>query len=1493
MTKFRRFKHIFRILLITLIALYFAGMVAFRLPFVQRYMTQWAEEAVEELLHTEVSIEKIDVGLFNRLILRNVTVEDQSGEELLKASRLSVKMDIAELMQGRIHIYSAQLFGVKALLYKETPDAPFNFQFIVDALSEKDSTTAETPLHLRINTLLIRRGQVKYDVKSLPQKEDGIDFHHLNIENLSATVALRALTEDSIHLQVKRLTLHEKSGLDVKKLAFTLSGNRERVDLKDFIAELPHSDLSIPTFATPYHLGEDWKSTVKSLNFSTRLTAHLDFRDIAFLSSSLRKIGMPVDIEVSLQAQNGRITSDILKVENSEKTLYLDAEGMINTDAGIGVPYFFGKVKELRSSQWDIQQIYRIATQKNDTIPVLRRIGDIVFAGSVSGYTHRFTAEGDLRTAVGSVNSNMTVHTDTMTHQRTLSGTIESDSIALNQLLANEKFGKAAFNVEIKGYDYQDKKASTYVKGFIRELDYNDYKFSNIMVDGTYRAGGFEGQASLDDPNGIIHVNGKWDTQGVHPYFNLQAEMKNFNPNKMRLSDDYKDTDISANLLVNLSGHSLDDMVGSISVDSLALNSTNEKDNFFLPSFNIEATQTANKTKRIVIQSSEMNGEIEGNYSYKTLLQSLQYSAAHYLPTLFAQQSVRSKMPNNFQLDMHVNSSSFFEKVLHIPVQLSSPVHVFGKFDEEARVIDVRIDAPKLRYNGTDYSSTNLTLATERNALSLDISSNILLKSNATLNVNLHGKALQDSLYTRLSWGNNTETTYAGTMNTVTSFSRTDRKKLAAEIAFSPSEIILKNTAWKVSPALVGVKDGDIDIKGFQIANGDKHLRINGRLGKKEEDDCVLALKDIDIEYIMQMVRFNAVEFGGIATGEVQLRHVLGTPDMSATLYVKDFLLNDANMGNNEIKAHWDNSILGIRLHSSIYNNDKELTTQVTGYVSPKQDKLDLSIEANGTNIAFLNPFVSGVFSNVRGNGYGNVRLYGPFSDLDLEGKIRANADVRVNVLNTSFKAQSDNVVFSEGLMSFQNVALQDGNGNTGTARGTLTHNKLKRMRYNFNFTSDQMLVYDTKEVTEEYPFYGRIFATGKLRLEGGGGRMDISGEMTSERNSTFHYRMGGLAQAIDTDFIKFNDKTPRKEQEGSSTDIYHHANKKQEETKATTSSDDIRFNMKIHATPDLRVDILVDPVAGDNIAGNGSGDLDVQYYNKGDMTMRGVYTIDGGTYRMSMQNIIRKDFRLREGGTIHFNGDPLRGQLNVKAVYTVPSVSLNDLVSSTSIGKSSVKVDCIIDITGIMTDPELNFDFELPSENDDTNQLVRSLTSTKEQKHTQFIYLLGVGKFYGGDNVASGYTQSDATSSLAINTLGGQLNNLIGNALNTQNWSFGANLGTGQGGWENVEAEAILSGRLLNNRLLINGNFGYRENTLRNTNFVGDFEAIWLLTKNGEWRIKGYNKTNDRYFTKSTLTTQGVGFMYQKDFTSWKDLLRWFPRKKKSAPSSTTDLKK
>ena len=89
------------------------------------------------------------------------------------------------------------------------------------------------------------------------------------------------------------------------------------------------------------------------------------------------------------------------------------------------------------------------------------------------------------------------------------------------------------------------------------------------------------------------------------------------------------------------------------------------------------------------------------------------------------------------------------------------------------------------------------------------------------------------------------------------------------------------------------------------------------------------------------------------------------------------------------------------------------------------------------------------------------------------------------------------------------------------------------------------------------------------------------------------------------------------------------------------------------------------------------------------------------------------------------------------------------------------------------------------------------------------------------------------------------------------------------------MDVEGMLSGRLLNNRLLINGTFGYRDTPVANTNFIGDFDIQWLITPSGALSLKAYSQTNDRYFTKTALTTQGIGIRLHKDFSSLRELFQ------------------
>ena len=127
-------------------------------------MSVFIAKELSEVLNTRLTIGKINIGLLNRIIIDDVLLDDQSGKEMLKVTRLSAKFDILPFFKGKISISSVQLFGFTINLNKETPDSPPNFKFVLDAFASKDTVKKESSLDLRINSVLIRRGRMAYHV---------------------------------------------------------------------------------------------------------------------------------------------------------------------------------------------------------------------------------------------------------------------------------------------------------------------------------------------------------------------------------------------------------------------------------------------------------------------------------------------------------------------------------------------------------------------------------------------------------------------------------------------------------------------------------------------------------------------------------------------------------------------------------------------------------------------------------------------------------------------------------------------------------------------------------------------------------------------------------------------------------------------------------------------------------------------------------------------------------------------------------------------------------------------------------------------------------------------------------------------------------------------------------------------------------------------------------------------------------------------------------
>lgn len=1459
-------------------------------------MSIFASKQLSSFLGSELSIGRINIGFLNRVIINDLLIHDLSGNEMLKVTRLSAKFDVLPLLEGKISISNIQLFGFNIRLSKDTPESNPNFQFIIDAFKSPKKEPSSNNLDLRINSLLIRRGSLSYHVLSEKETPGKFNADHVTLDNIIAGISLKAMRNDTINASIKRLSVNESnSGFELKKLSLKVIGNDERMRIENFSIDLPHTSIKTDTISLQYDSLNAFKNFMHDVNFSFRMRPSLiSPRDLSAFLPIFQPFQEAIEAEIVASGNINSLKCSKLYITSPKRHFYLRGDANFQDLSRPSDTYVFANLSNLYADREGIAFLMR---NFGSGIPSeIQNLGTISFRGELSGYFTDLVTYGRLQTELGSINTDVKITSDKANGYLAYSGEVKTTDFDLGSMLNNAQLGKITFNLDVNGTHRKKQYPQIILKGLIASIDYSQYAYQNITLDGEYKNGGFNGKISLDDINGRINLNGNFNTTGQTPTFNFRAEFDHVRPHDLHLTPQYENAEFSARLKANFTGGSIEEMNGEVNLDSLYFTLPDKQ--YFLENFKIAATNEDNNQggKSLSLQSNFLKGSILGNYSYRTLPNSILNIMQQYIPALIP--AVQNKKlrngnalsNNNFHFDFHLYDTELISAIFNIPFRIYAHSTIKGYFNDKAQRLRIEGYFPRMRYKDKFIESGMFLCENPDRKFhtSLRFTNR---KPNGAVNMALEAYAQNDSIETVLNWGNNSDATYSGKLATLTQLIRKeipDSLKhhavqhsqkitpLKTIIHIQPTNAILNDTLWRIHPSKVTVDSGKIYINDFNFTHGKRHLHIDGTISKCPEDTVRIDLQDINIGYVFDIANLG-VNFQGEATGPALASGVLEKPVMETDLFIRNLGLNDGLLGDAQIHGEWHQDVKGIYLDAHIHEKDMA-RTHVHGFIYPIKptSSLDLQIEAQGTKLKFIHHYMKSITSDFDGRVWGDVHFYGKFKALTMEGKVYGDASLKVDVLNTTYNIK-DSIFISPTGLDFHNNRIYDTQGHEGRVNGRLRYQHFKNLEYLFNFNTNNMLVMNTIE-SPDYPFYGVVYGTGNATISGNphdGVTIDVA--MKTNRNTSFTYIKDNVSSAVNNQFIRFIDKTPKRIVHDASLSDYEIAQKEMEEEKEGKSDTDIRLNLQIDATPEATMRIIMDPMTGDYISAKGTGNIRTEFYNKGDVKLFGNYRIEQGIYKFSLQEIIRKDFAIEEGSSISFNGSPVNAFLDIRAYYTVNSASLNDLIPNANeyVNQTNVKVNCIMAISGQLTSPDIKLDLALPNEREEVQALVRNYIPDEEQINMQILYLLSIGKFYTPEN--TGTTQnSNMMSSVLSSTLSGQLNNALSNIINNNNWNIGTNFSTGEKGWTDVEFEGMLSGQLLNNRLLINGNFGYRDNPLANTNFVGDFEAEWLVTRSGNIRLKAYNETNDRYYTRTNLTTQGIGIIFKKDFDKWNELLFW-----------------
>lgn len=261
-------------------------------PPVQNFAAGKVAGYLHNKLHTTVRIGGLRIVLPDRVVLKDVYMEDQTKDTLIAGGTIRANISLFKLFSNEVEIKEIELQDITAKVKRLLPDTAFNFQFIANAFmteyNKKTDTAQSAPLKLAVNHLLLTNFRTVY--KDVVTGNDMV----LHVNNLDACIdTLNPYTQ---HYSVPSLSVN----------GLTARFNQTK--------PLVISDTTASTAATPI----DFKLAFGKVNFSQ---VNLEYNNEPSAVYTQFNIGQLVVDGKAFDMQNCMLHLTQLKLDGSKSII--------------------------------------------------------------------------------------------------------------------------------------------------------------------------------------------------------------------------------------------------------------------------------------------------------------------------------------------------------------------------------------------------------------------------------------------------------------------------------------------------------------------------------------------------------------------------------------------------------------------------------------------------------------------------------------------------------------------------------------------------------------------------------------------------------------------------------------------------------------------------------------------------------------------------------------------------------------------------------------------------------------------------------------------------------------------------------------------------------------------------------------------------------------------------------------------------------------------
>ncbi len=1467
----KTWKKIVRLLVLVAILIPTVALVAIQVPAVQTALAGKLTQRVTRGLEGDVTIGKVYFSLPNNLILKDIVIVSD-GDTLLAAGKLLVKVKTTSLVfSDAAVVRRVSLENGQAAIRRLDDSTTTYSKFLAPLLAGNDTSLPWSSLSL--NRFTLKNFDFTFDNRLPEARGDTTvlshaDWKNLRLEDINLTARKLRYEDGALDVRIDRLSFREQGGLALQDLEGDVRLDGEGLTFDSLEYDDTWTQLHADRFRLGFKDFSDFNSLLEKVSIDLSvLESRLDLRTIHYFTGAkaLENADLALLLDGIVSGPFDDLRTDLLRIQSPSKQTHLTFKGRVQGLSDMDKAYIDLHIFDGATHTADLADLLGHLGRGIDT----RKIRTIAPGEPIS-------IKGSLNGRLSGLDADLDVQTRTMGYATLdaklaktrsglqVSGDVLSQDLDMGRILNQPSLGAltadAVLSFDNAGGTTRINVTPARIDHFtFRGYDYHDIVAEARMIDGSIVA-----DVGTTDPNLQMTLHGDIDLDKKAGERRYRISMSLDSANLSALNFDKREgvtasMALDADVLQTADGAFLGEAAirglrarvqeQHFDVGDILLSSTHDQDRYGL-----------------TLNSSVAKADYDGNVFLTDFIrQAVQVVSEGHLNALIPQKNNKAFDPEAFgslmlrTLDMQP-VCTFFAPRLYISRESSVGIQMLGD-NVEGSIASELFAADNLFVHNLQCRVFNEGPLLKAD-LDLDrVESGELFADN----IRLDAAADSEGVDVVARFNNEGEKENRANLHSRISFGDPEKDGWKYMAQLLASDVTLAGSTWNLDPASIYYADKRVRIEEFSLNHGSQSLEIDGVAGAQPTDTLMVWLDDFDLNLINAFLSKD-YNVQGTLTGEGRGISVLGEERGALfDLYGKDLALVGEPIGDLRLRSTWDEADKAFKF---LVNNTLEDRHPIRANASykPSGKELDLNLRLDRLSAAFAEPLMTGLFSQFGGSLSGGLHAHGPLDKLEIHSENTRLNEVALMIDYTQVDYILDGpfTVSSKGI-TFDNITLTDKYKHQGTVSGGIPYDYFKNLRFNMRIDLQNVLGINTR-ITDNSSFYGRAFADGSVRISGPLENLRLIVNATTKQNSSIHIPLDKSSSDTKS-LLTFINNEVKPMAIYDSLVLAHNVSKGGTKKKGHSN---LSVNLRINATPDAEVQVEVDRSTGDIIKARGNGQIGITAGGE-NFDIKGDYRVDSGSYHFGMLGITSRDFSIEPGGTLSFNGNIMETDLDLMAIYRTKA-SINPLIADTTAVATRRTVECGIAITGKLSNPQLDFQVNVPDLDPSTAGRVESALNTEDKRMRQALALLISGGFVPDEQ--SGIVNSTTLLfSNASELMAGQINNIF------HQLDIPIDLGFNYQPTESGRSvfDVAVSTQLFNNRVSINGAIGNRQYiTAGNSNIVGDIDIEIKLNRQGQVRLTLFSHSADQYSNYLDMSQRnGVGIAYQEDFNNLKELWR------------------